>query len=236
MDNFEAEALGLTSLAETGAIKLPNVIGVSSTEQNAFLVLEWIETGRRPIDYSSDVGQEIAQLHLASQCNRFGFETDNFIGATAQQNGWSDKWIEFWIHNRMLPQLEMAGRAGFSQIRKLGGRFCERLPDVLRTDLSQPVLLHGDLWSGNYLFDNFGQPVLIDPAVYFGHAEAEFGMTSLFGGFDDSFYEAYNEVNPLEPGWRERVEIYRLYHLLNHLNLFGSSYLSGCLTILKKYN
>ena len=181
------------------------------------------------------MARRLAQLHTTS-ASEFGFVTDNFLGATPQPNPSTRNWVEFWNTYRMEHQLRLANDKGFGgALQELGRRLMNRMEDWLTNDEESPALIHGDLWSGNYFVDESGCPVLLDPAPYFASREAEFGMTTLFGGFDDRFYAAYNEMMPMPDGSENRIAIYRLYHLLNHLNLFGSSYLDGCLQILKKY-
>ena len=151
---------------------------------------------------------------------------DNYIGSTPQVNGWLDDWLAFFRERRLRPQMELAARNGHlpaGRRRALEG-FMGRLDELLGGVPRRPALLHGDLWGGNMIADPSGQPVLIDPAVYYGDREADLAMTALFGGFSSAFYAAYNEVYPLADGWRERFRIYNLYHLLNHLNLFGEGY------------
>lgn len=234
---FVREASGLNALRSTDTIRVPKVIGFGQSDVETFLILEHIQTGRKQPGFFESFGRQLAALHLRGESENFGYHDDNFIGSTLQPNGWSPSWIEFWSENRIEYQLRLAREKGLGskRLQSLGRKLLERLPVLLATNEVVPALLHGDLWSGNYLSDSEGHPVLIDPAVYFGHNEAEFGMTTLFGGFDDAFYAAYNEVSPFEEGWQDRVAIYRLYHLLNHLNLFGTSYLSGCLDILEEY-
>ena len=166
----------------------------------------------------------------------FGFEEDNYIGATPQPNAWTDDWVTFFAEQRLGFQLRLAADNGFGgELARLGERLLSRLGELIDEPAEPACLLHGDLWGGNYLCDAEGQPVLIDPAAYYGRREAELAMTTLFGGFDSAFYGAYEEAWPLAPGSAERLEIYKLYHLLNHLNLFGGGYLGGCLGVLRRF-
>ena len=241
---FDAEAAGLIALRSTGAFMVPDVVAVGCTQSESFLVLEWIESGRRSRDYSQQLGRRLAALHQFDEWKtnsesskfNFGFDGDNFLGSTSQPNQWNDCWIEFWRQHRLGHQLQLASTQSFVDPRllKLGENLLHRLEQILDAPESAS-LLHGDLWSGNVMCNVDGEPVLVDPACYMGHREAEFGMITLFGGFDEDFYAAYNEGWPMEDGCEERVEIYRLYHLLNHLNLFGPSYQPGCLEILQKF-
>ena len=175
-------------------------------------------------------------MHRQGTSTSFGFTEDNFIGATVQPNPQNSDWVEFWIEHRIGFQLKLASDNGFAfALKQLETSFSRGIRRVLQEPSEAPALIHGDLWSGNYLVSAAGHPVVIDPAAYYAHREAEFGMTTLFGGFDQAFYNAYDEAFPLAEGWEDRVEIYRLYHLLNHLNLFGQSYLSGCREIMQKF-
>lgn len=239
---FPAEAQGLQTLAATNTIRVPEVItlGMLSSGQ-AFLVLEAIPLGAqarvRSTEFYETFGRNLADLHRQGSNLRFGFEADNWLGSSVQLNPWIADWNEFWITARLTPQLKMARDKGFSnrKLDQLGNRLLDRIDKILETDAEPPALIHGDLWSGNLLADETGQPVIFDPACYYAHREAEFGMTKLFGGFPAEFYDAYQETCPLAEGWEMRVDIYTLYHLLNHLNLFGGSYLSGCVEILERY-
>ena len=234
---FQCEADGLVEIAKAKAIAVPEVVGCGNSPAARFLVLELVDSATRQPDFSQIMGRQLALLHKSSTSVQFGFGESNFLGSTVQPNEWRDDWVAFWSEHRLGFQLRLARDQGLGgpELQKLGQRLLDRLPDHISTGPEPPSLIHGDLWSGNYMVGPYGEPVLIDPAVYFGHREAEFGMTTLFGGFDDDFYAAYNEVLPMAPHATDRIAIYRLYHLLNHLNLFGTSYLSGCLEILKKY-
>ncbi len=235
-DLFEREAESLIALAGPGVIAVPAVIGWGVSGTTQFLVLEVVEQGSRCADFFQAFGRQLAELHRHSGEQRFGFDSDNYLGSTRQPNQWSECWVEFWTQQRLGFQFQLARENGYAdqEFNRLGERLVARLDALLRTDPA-PSLLHGDLWSGNFMQGSEGEPVLIDPAVYFGHREAEFGMTTLFGGFAPEFYAAYNEVWPLESGSEDRIEIYRLYHVLNHLNLFGASYRRQCLEIMKKF-
>jgi protein-ribulosamine 3-kinase len=222
---FPAEARGLRELALPGCIGVPAVVAVADD----FLALEAISTGRRGPGFFADFGRRLASLHRHS-APHFGFDGDNFIGATPQPNpklpAGPGVWASWFWEHRLEHQLRLAegrGRAGRSLIRAMA-TLEGRVPGLLEGTDEPPSLLHGDLWGGNFLVDEQGAPVLIDPAVYYGHREADLGMTLLFGGFAPGFYDAYDQEWPLPHGWRERVPLYQLYHLLNHLNLFGGGY------------
>ncbi len=235
-DMFEAEADGLKQLADSGAIRVPVVLGWGEINGQSYLLSEAIEIANAGRGFYEKFGRSLAELHRKSMATQFGLSRDNYIGASRQPNGQHRDWVTFFAENRIGFQLELAKSNGLGtrELLNLGECLILRLDQILTTDES-PCLIHGDLWSGNYLCAQSNEPVLIDPAAYFAHREAEFGMTTLFGGFDASFYSAYNEIWPLPDGSDDRIAIYRLYHLLNHLNLFGRSYLSSCLSILKKY-
>ncbi|MBX3729712.1 MAG: fructosamine kinase family protein [Candidatus Sumerlaeia bacterium] len=236
---FECEAAGLRALAEAGTIRVPHPVGTGGGESDVppFLVMEWIEPGAPGPRYQQELGHGFARLHRETHAPRFGFEHDNYIGATPQPNGWTDDWIAFWRERRLGFQLALARRKGLSDSRmdRLGEKLLARLDEFLAEPAEPPCLLHGDLWGGNAMADCQGAPVLIDPAAYYGRREADLAMTQLFGGFTRDFYRAYEEIWPLAPGSDARLDIYRLYHLLNHLNLFGGSYHASCLAILRRY-
>lgn len=234
---FHAEARGLAAIAATNTLRVPDVVGVGSTPSGMeFLILELIESGRPKDGFFEKFGRKLALMHKRGRNEQYGFDADNYIGSTLQPNAWNRNWVEFWAEKRIRHQLRLATDNGFgnSELVRLGERLISQLDQSIGSLAEGPALIHGDLWSGNYLISATGDPVLIDPAVYFGSRESEFGMTTLFGGFGSEFYDAYNEVWPLNDGWEIRTEIYKLYHLINHLNLFGSGYLDSCLDLLKK--
>ena len=236
---FETEAKGLRQLQSSNAIRVPKVFSCGSAGKTEFLILEAIQTGQtgKPAaEFFQQLGRALAQLHRTSQ-KQFGLSYNNFLGSTPQRNQQNAGWTSFWKQQRFGFQFGLAREKGYANanFNRLSERLLDRVDELLKTD-EPPALIHGDLWSGNYMVGPDGEPVLVDPAVYFAAREAEFGMTTLFGGFDQSFYDAYNEAWPLSAGAQQRIELYRLYHLLNHLNLFGSSYLSDCIAIMKKYS
>lgn len=229
-DMFEREAQGLEALAAGAGPRTPAVFCFGRD----FILLEDLEPAPRRADYWQQFGRELAALHLRTQ-PRFGFEHSNYIGSTAQPNDWNEDGYVFFAERRLLFQVSLARRRGLlgSAEERQAQALAARLPQLVP---QQPAsLLHGDLWSGNAISDRHGAPAIIDPAVYYGWAEAELAMTALFGAFAESFYQAYQEMRPLESGWRERFDIYNLYHLLNHLNLFGESYLGEVRAILRRY-
>jgi protein-ribulosamine 3-kinase len=212
-DAFAAEADGLDALRAAG-MRAPAPIAQGTAGDKAYLLLEYREL-ERVGDFAA-LGRMLARAHRKPG-PRFGWHRDNYIGATPQINGWCDDWAEFWRERRLGPQLDLAGRNGF-QLQ------VPPLENLLRNHNPQPALLHGDLWSGNAGFTADG-PVVFDPAVYYGDREADLAMTQLFGGFPPEFYDAYNESLALPEGYERRKNLYNLYHLLNHLNLFGGGYL-----------
>ena len=236
---FESEAEGLQALRQAGFLRVPEVVAWGGGQDGLphFILLECIATGRPGPGFFESFGRSLAQLHRQARSERFGFEAGNYLGSTPQPNQWCSDWVQFFRQCRLGHQLEMARKNGLSDpdMDRLGQRLLDRLEDWIGHPQEPPGLLHGDLWGGNFLCDDQGDPVLIDPAAYYGRGEADLAMTQLFGGFDSRFYDAYQEVHPLAPGSQERLEIYKLYHLLNHLNLFGRSYFSGCMVILRRF-
>jgi fructosamine-3-kinase len=236
---FEAEEQGLRAIAAAGTIRTPAVLarGVDEGRNTSFLLLELLRSGRRVPDFWERFGHELAALHRADTSAfvpGFGFPSDNFIGATPQRNSPRPRWTDFFRDCRLAPQIALAERWFDHATLERFERLLSRLGDLL-PEPEAPSLLHGDLWSGNFLVGPDGCAWLIDPAAYVGHAEADLAMTELFGGFAPAFYAAYREANPLEPGYRERRDLYNLYHLLNHLNLFGAGYLGAVRETLKRY-
>ncbi len=232
---FRKEAKGLETIRLTETVYVPETVQVGKFGNVAFLILEYIEKGReRNQTFWEIFGRQLADMHRHTN-DFYGFEEDNFIGTLVQSNQKDNSWINFYIEQRLKPQIRLATNKKLfdekilSQFEQLFSKLYEILPDEL------PHLLHGDLWSGNFLTSKKGFPVLIDPAVYYGHREMDLAMTLLFGGFDNRFYEAYNEAFPLLPGWRERIPVYQLYPLLVHVNLFGGSYIRSVQNILEQY-
>jgi len=231
---FQAEAEGLEAIRATDTIGVPQVIAVGKDQQyGAFLLLEWVEAAPKAHGFWETFGRSLARMNQAP-ASRFGWGKDNYIGASPQINTPHENWIAFYRDCRLSPQIKRAQRYFDPSMRKRITRLLDHLEDHL-VEPPHPSLLHGDLWSGNFITGNDGQAWLIDPAVYVGHAEADLAMTELFGGFAPAFYSAYREVNPLQPGYEQRRDLYNLYHLLNHLNLFGRGYLSSVLKILNRY-
>ena len=242
---FIAEEEGLRALKELcgdeegGGLRVPEVYALASDGRSSFLLMEPIEAGRRTAASSEALGRGLARMHLADAHRfagggQFGFLHDNYIGAGIQINTPKASWIEFYAECRLRPQLERAASWFEREERMAFDAFLGRLDRYLE-EPGKPSLLHGDLWAGNYMIDRSGSPWLIDPAAYVGHAEADLAMTELFGGFDGRFYDAYRETAGIDAGYPGRRELYHLYHLLNHLNLFGGTYLRSVKAILEKY-
>jgi fructosamine-3-kinase len=229
-DMFEREAEGLSALSVEGGPRVP----LAHLWGEAFLLLEDLSPGPEAPRFWERLAVELARIH-ARTSQRFGFDHDNYLGLTPQPNGWTTDGWQFFARRRLLFQTARARQAGLLDERE--ARRVEALSDRLaRLVPEQPAcLIHGDLWSGNVLRGPRGEPCLIDPACHYGWAEAELGMTALFGGFPERFYQAYAEAHPLEAGWRDRLPLYNLYHLLNHLNLFGAGYLAPIRSILDRF-
>jgi protein-ribulosamine 3-kinase len=221
---FEAEALALLEISATGCIRAPAPVAWGESDGTAWLVLEYLQlTSRGP---ASMLGEQLASLHGLS-CDSFGWSRDNYIGTTPQLNRRSDNWTSFWRDCRLGPQLAMARDAGFgNRLSDRGERLLASLDLLFKDHEPAASLLHGDLWAGNKAFTPAGQPVIFDPASYYGDRETDIAMTELFGGFEPAFYAAYQAHSPLSAGYPLRRDLYKLYHVLNHLNLFGQAYLS----------
>lgn len=226
---FSAEATGLQALRDAGA-RVPEVID----QTDHYLVLEWIDTQAPGPQSMAELGEHLAAMHTQNgPC--FGFAEDNFCGLTPQVNHQMADGHDFFAECRLLPQGERAFNQGLlnrPEVHRLE-RLCQRLPELI--PVQSPSVIHGDLWSGNVVFDHEGRAVLLDPAVSWSWAEADLALTQLFGGFSEPFYHAYRTARPMNPGFSERVPVYNLYHLLNHLNLFGESYKASVKRILSRY-
>lgn len=224
-DMFRAEAAGLRALRTPDGPAVPEPLAVGEDGVRQFILTAYIPQGRPGPTYWEDFGRSLASLHKHRDADFFGFEGDNYIGSTPQKNPPCDSWIEFFGAHRLGYQIALAADQGLArrslvqQTEKLISRL-----DTLIEEPAHPSTLHGDLWSGNAMADADGNAVIFDPATYYGHNEADLAMTELFGRFHPSFYDAYNEMMPLSPEYPERKRIYGLYHVLNHLNIFGTSY------------
>jgi fructosamine-3-kinase len=224
LEMFEAEAEGLYELQRAGRVRVPQVLGLGAAGDRAFLALEWIDFGQSTPRTEAMLGEQLAALHRVTAAH-FGWHRDNTIGATPQRNDWTADWPDFFARHRLGYQLDLAERHGHGgRWLERGRALCERVDAFFDGHRLQPSLLHGDLWGGNWATDAGGAPVLFDPAVYYGDREADLAMTHLFGGFGRPFYDAYEGEWPLDPGAGTRRDLYNLYHVLNHFNLFGGGY------------
>jgi fructosamine-3-kinase len=221
---LEAEAEGLAAIAATNSVRTPSVLGQGVAGDDAWLALEWLDLDRLGSVGSAELGRRLAAMHRATG-EQHGWARDNWIGRTAQPNTANIDWVAFYGDTRLRFQLDLAASNGFrGRLQKRGAELIEALPSYFEDYTPAPSLLHGDLWGGNAATCN-GEPVIFDPAVYYGDRETDIAMTRLFGGFGRDFYTAYEETWPLDAGYSRREPLYQLYHVLNHLNLFGSGYL-----------
>lgn len=233
-DMFRTETEGLSLLARAEAIHIPKILGTGKTADGAFLLLEFIDPGSRTTTFWERFGRELARLHRYSDAS-FGWEIDNYIGTLPQRNSTESDWVSFFVLHRLEPQVKMAIEEGYfdsssaGRFQQLFSRLDKLLPD------EPPALIHGDLWAGNFIAGKNDTPWLIDPAPGFAHREMDLAMSRLFGGFDREFYLSYESEWPLEPGFSDRMDLYQLYYLLVHVNLFGGHYPGQVRSILKKY-
>lgn len=239
-DMFSMEAKGLEEIQSFKVLSTPKVLLVNAH----FLLLEFIEVQKKTPTFFQTFGKLLAQHHqIAGTC--WGYWADNYIGANRQVNpltayqleNSAKDWAHFYFENRILYQLKLAEENGLSDttLSHLISKLESKIPEILAPSVEPPALLHGDLWGGNFLINNHHIPVMIDPAVYYGHREVDLAMTKLFGGFSNDFYKAYSETYPLKPGYEYRENLYHLYHVLNHLNLFGKSYYGQCILLIQSY-
>lgn len=224
LDMFAAEAAGLQEINQSDTLRAPQPVCWGQNSSHAWLVLEYLDLGTRSGNKPDELGAGLAAMHRTT-ATQFGWLRDNTIGSTPQINSRSSDWIAFWREHRLGFQLDLAQKNGYQgKLQLYGERLLEELDCFFTTHIPTPSLLHGDLWSGNYAYTRTGEPVLFDPAVYYGDREADLAMTELFGGFPERFYSAYRHEYPLDSGYNTRKVLYNLYHILNHLNLFGSGY------------
>lgn len=234
IDFFVQEIKGLQEMKSTQSISIPTIYGYGVDGNYSFLLMEFLESGKKIPDFWTVFANELAEMHRFNVGNHFGFMNDNYIGASKQINTTCDSWIEFFKEYRLRPQIQWASSYFSSQeIEKLNVLY-EHIQDLLVEPI-HPSLIHGDLWAGNYMTGFDGKAWLIDPACYWGHAEADIAMTELFGGYPKEFYEAYKKTGLLQHGYEKRRDLYNLYHLLNHVQLFGYGYVSSVLSIVYKY-
>ena len=231
---FHEEQKGLNAIEAIKTIAVPHVYFADILDQNAFILMDFIESKRpSPSDYSR-LGIELAKLHMAV-FNEFGFTSDNFIGSLPQRNKKHDRWSDFYWNERIYPQLQLALNEGLLSVDEVPtqDQFISLFNSFI--DEFKPSLLHGDLWGGNYLISEDGTPFLIDPAVYIGHNMVDIAMSQLFGSFGPEFYDSYHKIIERPKQYNEQIDLYQLYFLLVHLNLFGKGYYSSVSTILSRY-
>jgi len=230
---FAAEADGLRELKSANALRVPEVLDCGIRDGEAFIALERFTFDRADAAAEALLGERLALLHRHTE-DRFGWFRDNTIGVTPQVNTRCDNWVDFFRRYRLEFQLGLARSNGYgADLDPVGAELIGRLPDLFTDYAPQASLLHGDLWGGNW-GSVCGEPVIYDPAVYYGDRESDIAMTMLFGGFGKPFYEAYEKSWPMAPGHEQRLKLYRLYHVLNHLNLFGRSYLAQAQNLLRE--
>ncbi len=232
---FLKEKSGLELLASSASLRIPSVIAIYEGDDQSCLLLEYLESAPKKSNYWQNLGVGLARMHLITS-HAYGLETDNFMGSLRQSNRYTESWVDFFTNERILPQVKLARDHGRIRQKEadLIETLCKKLPELI--NIERPALTHGDLWSGNIMTDELGEPVLIDPAVSFCHRETDIAMTTLFGWLTEEFYQSYTETLKLEPGWQERLDIYNLYPLLVHVNLFGGGYLSQVMQITKRFN
>lgn len=219
---FVAEAAGLDTIAATNTLRVPHVIAHGIAGKQSYLVQEHLELSLR--GDAKLLGAQLAALHRCS-APQFGFAQANFIGTTCQPNAWTDDWVTFWREQRLGFQLQLAAENGYrGELQRLGAQLLDALPAFFEDYTPQPSLLHGDLWGGNHAYLTDGTPTIFDPAVYYGDRECDLAMTELFDGYPANFYAAYRAAWPLDAGYATRRDLYNLYHILNHANLFDGGY------------
>lgn len=231
LSRLQAEAASLSAIAATGTVRVPHVVAVDECDGFAFLVLEWLDLGTLTPSTEAALGQQLARLHRSSGPH-FGWAGDNWLGGSPQINTPDSHWANFFATRRLSVHLQAVEQRGDHELADLGAALIERLPEILAEHAPQPSLVHGDLWSGNAAASD-QTPVIFDPAAHWADRETDLAMTRLFGGFGEAFYAAYESEWPLTAGSERRMLLYQLYQRLNHLNLFGASYRSGCLSTIQ---
>ncbi|MGD1899287.1 MAG: fructosamine kinase family protein [Phormidesmis sp.] len=230
---FEAERDGLKEMYDSRSIRVPQPLCCGVAGGSAYIVMEWLDLGSRQSgDAWRRMGEQLAAMHQCTSDRGFGWHRDNTIGATPQKNKWCDRWVDFWRDRRLGPQFSMAHAKGahFPQRDEL----MNAIPRLLKGHTPTASLLHGDLWSGNAFVTTAGEPVILDPATYYGDPETDLAMTELFGRLPEAFYQAYNAASPIDSGYPQRKVLYNLYHILNHFNLFGGSYASQANSMMRQ--
>ncbi|MEM7595509.1 MAG: fructosamine kinase family protein [Cyanobacteria bacterium P01_A01_bin.83] len=222
VEMFAAEALGLQQMQATQTITVPEPICWGTADNSSYIVLQWLNLASGNSQSWRSMGQQLAAMHRQGTSQDFGWSRNNTIGSTPQINTWMDNWADFFAQQRIGYQLKLAKRRGgnFPDTKKI----VEAVRNKLADRQPQPSLVHGDLWSGNAAISSDGAPIIFDPATYYGDRETDIAMTELFGGFGAAFYQGYNEAWQLDSGYQQRKQIYNLYHVLNHFNLFGGGY------------
>ncbi len=233
-DMFEKEALGLKLMKDKAQINVPEVVSTGTIENKSFLLLNWIEQGKSTPQTNENIARQLSKLHKTSN-DFFGLYHDNYIGTLFQNNAKNKNWLEFYFSNRIEYQLRLAIDSNLMQKKYINKT--ERMFSKIEADYPDvvPSLLHGDLWSGNYMIDDMGKAVFIDPAVYYGYREMDIAMMKLFGGFSSEVFTIYDQLFPLDHEWQSRIRFHQLYYILVHVNLFGGGYVSSAQNIIDYY-
>lgn len=231
---FSTEFKGLELLSKTNTIRVPVPLFQYEGNKYSCILMEYIANKEKKTDFWELFARQLADMHKNSS-HSFGLDFDNYMGSLVQSNYRHSSFVDFFINERLTPQIKLARDAGMLHQAQLkqGERLFMELPSIFPEE--KPALVHGDLWSGNFMSDENGIPVIMDPAVYYGHREVDIAMTTMFGGFSSPFYEFYHQYHPLEKGWQSRLEFYKLYPILIHINLFGTSYLHSYNNIMRKF-
>jgi protein-ribulosamine 3-kinase len=229
---FEKEANGLNALQQSGSLTIPAVIKAGIVDQQQYLLLEWIDRGTATPRCWEKFGVALASMHQQQQ-TKFGWKEDNYIGSLPQRNTPYSSWAEFYRECRIMPLVTRLAEEGSFDKNDVDAAIslCNKFDQLFPAE--PPSLLHGDLWSGNYMITSNGEAAVFDPAIYCGHREMDLGMTRLFGGFDERFYSAYNKIYPLEKDWETRLPLTQLYPLLVHAVLFDGHYISNARSIIR---